>query len=110
VYDDKCSYTVDRWGYSRSATASGSSLAQVPTWPQFTLRAAGTSIGSEREGQRVETYTVHFSDGADAAKPLTCNLPEGNWRALAIGSRWRADAYVVTGELDCATLRPPDTR
>jgi hypothetical protein len=101
---------VNRWSYARSATAVGRSLAEIPTWPQFALRAAGTSIGSEREGQRVETYTVHFSDGADAAKTLTCNLPEGNWRALPIGSRWQADAYVMTGELDCATLRAAGTR
>jgi len=110
VYDDKCSYTVDRWSYARSATASGRSLAEVPVWPQVVLRAAGTTVGSEREGQRVETYTVHFGDGADAAKTLTCDLAEASWRAVPVGTRWRADASVLTGLLDCATLRPADAR
>jgi hypothetical protein len=110
VYGDKCNYTVDRWGYSRSATASGRSLAETPAWPQFVLRAAGTSVGSEREGQRIDTYTVHFADGADAAKTRTCGLPEANWRAIPIGSQWRADAYVLTGELDCATLKAAGAR
>lgn len=106
VYDDKCRYTVDRWSYARSETASGASLAQPPVWPQVTLRKVGTSAGSEREGARVETYTVHFADGAEAGKTLTCGLAEASWRAIPIGSQWKADAYVMTGELDCATLEP----
>jgi len=110
VYDDKCNYTVDRWSYARSATASGRSLAEVPVWPQVVLRAAGTTIGSEREGQRVETYTVHFGDAADAAKTLTCDLAEASWRAVPVGTRWKADASVLTGLLDCTTLRPADAR
>ena len=110
VYDDKCRYTVNRWSYSRSATAAGRSLAEVPAWPQVALRAVGTSIGAEREGQRVETYTVHFNDTGQTAKALTCDLPEASWRAIAIGSAWRADAYVMTGLLDCSTLQPAGAR
>lgn len=110
VYADKCRYTVNRWSYSRSATAAGRSLAEVPAWPQPQLRAAGTSIGSEREGQRVETYTVHFADAAEAGKTLTCDLSEGSWRAVAVGSQWKADASVITGLLDCSTLQPAGAR
>jgi hypothetical protein len=106
VYDDKCSYTVDRWSYARSATASGRSLAEIPVWPQPMLRAAGTTVGSEREGGRVETYTVHFGDSADASKTLTCGLAEASWRAIPVGSKWLGDVGVVTGLLDCTTLRP----
>ena len=110
VYDDKCSYTVDRWVYARSETAAGAGLAAPPAWPKYALRAVGTSIGSEREGQRVETYTVLFSDAADTAKTLTCDLPEGSWRAIPNGSSWRAEASVLTGNLDCATLAPAGAR
>jgi hypothetical protein len=110
VYDEKCSYTVNRWSYARSAVAAGRSLAEIPAWPPVALRAVGTSVGSEREGEHVETYTVLFGDGADAAKTLTCGLPEASWRAIPDGSAWRADASVLTGALDCSTLQPAGAR
>jgi len=104
VYDQKCRYTVDRWGYSRSVTAAGRSLAEPPAWPQVALAATAKKLGAEREGQRVETYTVHLVDAEGAA--ATCDYPEANWRAIADGSSWDVDASVVTGSIDCATLRP----
>ena len=60
VYDDKCSYNVDRWKVARSVRAGGA-LANAPAWPKFSLGRVGDSIGCEREGSHHETYTVTMS-------------------------------------------------
>jgi hypothetical protein len=129
VYDDKCHFTVDRWEYARSVTAQGGSVAETPYWPEVQLRQAGVGrvrgkgkqqrkgrkiaaptigatpgFGTEREGQRVETYTVHYA-GAESEK-YTCDFPEAGWRAVPVSSQWDGEASVITGILDCSTLRP----
>ena len=80
----------------------------MPQWPQVQLKKIGTTLGSEREGQHVETYTVHLIDPEQ--KTSACNFPEINWRAFQIGSQWEADASVITGLLDCGTLRAPGSQ
>src|SRR5690606_36771356 len=58
IYDQRCYFTVDRWGYERSVTTSGASLNEAPFWPQACLARTGSCIGCEREGERVEEYHV----------------------------------------------------
>lgn len=129
VYDDKCHFTVDRWEYARSITAQGGSVAEAPYWPEVQLRQAGVApthnkgkrkgrkvaaptiavggnaaFGTEREGQRIETYKVHYL-GAEQEQ-YTCDFPELGWRAIPVSSQWNGEASVITGILDCSTLRP----
>lgn len=106
VYDDKCRFRIDRWRYARSAVASGRSLDGAPAWPAVTLAATGQRIGSEREGSRVEKYTVHFADPSDPATPRTCDMAEARWRSFRAGSAWKVEAGVVTGAIDCDSLQP----
>ncbi len=108
VYDQKCRFTVNRWDYARSVTASGRSLAETPKWPLVTLKKKGTSLGAEREGTRVETYTVHLID--TEKKTSTCNFNMSGWRSIQVGSKWSAQASVITGLLDCATLKAHGTK
>lgn len=108
VYGQKCYFTVNRWEYSRSVTARGRSLAEAPVWPRFELGKTGRSIGAEREGRRIEKYTVHFTgpEGMTAA----CDFPQNSWAAFQVNSQWDGEAGVVTGVLDCSTLRPHGSR
>jgi len=62
VYADYCKYSALEWQNIDQAQATGSDLQ--PYWPQVSL-ASG-----EREGDRSETYTVHF-DTKDGIKQYT---------------------------------------
>lgn len=103
VYDDKCSYTVDRWRASRSAVSSGTGLSPAPAWPAPKLRE-GTCVGCEREGAREETYTVRFAAGG---KAHACGFSdEARWSGFKPGSKWSAKIRVATGGLVCGKLEP----
>lgn len=99
VYDQKCSYTQDRWVQARKAQAGGNSLVPAPTWP-------ATNVAStEREGARVEKYTVTFTE-AGAARTLTCDVPQDRWMGLVDGSTWKAPVGVLSSSIDCSALQP----
>jgi len=102
VYDDWCSYTVDRWSRARDEKATGKDL--TPRWPAVRLSQTGTCVGCEREGAKTETYTVLFKDPQGDQK--SCDLPEARWKSMADGSRWAAKVRVMTGGLDCDALTP----
>jgi len=103
VYDDWCSYKVDRWTVDRTAEASGASLTDTPAWPSVKLSKTGTCKGCEREGARRETYTVHFASTTDG-KTHECEFGQSAWATYAVGSRWQSKAGVLTGKLDCGAL------
>jgi hypothetical protein len=106
VYDDKCRFKIDKWGYARSVVAKGQSLAEAPGWPAVALAGNGQGLGAERQGARVETYTVFFSDPASPSAQQTCAMAEARWRSMPVGSKWKGRAGVVTGALDCDSLAP----
>ena len=103
VYDEWCSYTVDRWTKDRTASASGSSLADTPAWPSVKLAKTGTCKGCEREGAKQETYTVHFASSSDG-KAHECDFGQQQWATYPMGSLWQSKAGVLTGKLDCGAL------
>lgn len=101
VMDDRCTFEVMAWKRARTLKAEGKSLEPAPAWPRASLRT-GTCEGCEREGARDEKYEVLFtSDGAEHA----CAMPEAKWRAFTKGQRVEGKVRVVTGGLDCASLR-----
>ncbi len=103
VYDVKCDFTLDRWVQTRSAQASGQSLAEEASWPSLTLRE-GTCRGCERPGPREEKYLVHFR--TDQGLTFSCPLPFDKWRGFGPGTRWGLDVGAVTGSPSCGSLRP----
>lgn len=101
IYDDKCSYTIDRWKVIRTDEARGAFLTDPPRWPRVTLSRPGTCVGCEREGERREDYSVTF---AYEDQTSSCSFPEARWRAIPLGQDFKAKALVVTGRLTCSSI------
>lgn len=103
VMDDWCRYTVDRWKKDREEKATGNSLSDAPSWPNPSSRG-GSSVGSEREGSRHETYTVKLKEPDGST--TSCDLPEARWKGMAVGSRWKGKVGALSGDVDCSGLEP----
>lgn len=106
VYDDRCSYSVNRWRTVRSVKA-GTQDSLVPMWPgvgNLNANFLGGSVGalgSERQGPRSERYELVLTNGE---KTWTCNVPESVWSKYQDGAT--TDLKVrLTGGADCASLK-----
>jgi hypothetical protein len=104
VYDDKCDYTVRRWKVSRTLKAKGT-LADARRWPDVALTKTGSCLGCEREGPRTERYVVRFVDAENDDDDDECSFDEAKWQSFADGSAWKGDIGVLTGSLDCDSVR-----
>ncbi len=98
VYDDKCSYNIDKWVVDRTEKASGGSVKDTPKWPRVRTR------GQEREGDRAEKYTVFYKASKGGSK-YSCNRSQKDWQASKVGSKWSGKVGVMTDKLDCSTLK-----
>ncbi len=78
ILDDWCSYTVQEWSGVDSVSSNGVGLSAV--WPELRLQ------GGQREGERHETYTIHFSAN-DQAYEYDVRSPD-DAAAFTDGSRW----------------------
>ena len=108
VYDQKCSYTADRWSQTRIEKAGAEAMEPAPAWPSVVLQESGAvTPGSEREGARTEKYTVKFKEDANGGRLLTCDIAESQWRTLAEGTRWIAPVGVMSDTIDCTGLTAP---
>lgn len=96
-----CSYTVNRWGYSRDVVASGTKDTP-PTWPVSNASGCLT-LGCERESRREERYriTITGSEG----KTYQCDLPYDQWQATKLEDTFTFKVRVVGGGIDCGTLQ-----
>lgn len=102
VYDDKCSYTIDRWKVTRTAKASGQGTSPEPNWPPVSLGRTGNFLGAEREGARHESYTLHLT--GDDKKSYTCTQAQARWASLRDGHKKVIPIGVITGSPDCDKL------
>jgi hypothetical protein len=105
VYSDKCTFMIDRWAAARTEKAEGSSKDPAPSWPAVALTKPGTCKGCEREGARTGTYTLRFVD-PKTKEQYQCDVPETQWNAAAVGSRFVAKVGVVSSKLDCDSFAP----
>lgn len=101
VYDDKCYYTVDRWGLDRTERATGQGLS--PAWPAVSV-SGGSCNGCTRQGSRREELTVRLR-GRDQ-KTWTCGLDDGRWRRIVDGLETVMRVRVITGGAVCSSLHP----
>ena len=105
VYDDRCHYTVNRWGLDRTARNSGAGLSPEPSWPALSLRSGGC-LGCEKEGARRETLTVRLRGRKNRAKTWSCVIDHPRWRMLGDGQLTQIEVRVLTGGAVCDTLVP----
>lgn len=104
VYDDKCTFEVEEWRVRRSVDASGKSASPEPRWPEVALSRPGACVGCERAGARRERYVVHFRE-PKTGEDRTCEVPQSEWTSFRPGSKYEARVGVVSGSLDCASLK-----
>ena len=105
VYDDRCRFTVNRWGLERTARNTGSGLSPGPSWPP-TFARVGSCLGCEREGARREVLTVALRSRADRGKTWSCDIDDQRWRMLGDGELRNIKVRVLTGGAVCDTLVP----
>lgn len=99
VWDERCTYVVDRWVVDRTLKAEGAAQSPAPAWP-----SAPAATSTSRPGARAETYTVTLA--LPEGETARCELPEARWAAMAVGSRWTGTLGGLTGRLDCDSLAP----
>jgi len=99
VYDEKCTYLVERWVDDHAETASGTT--DPPRWPVPTV--GGTGLGATREGARSSRYQVTVSSGSES---WPCATDEARFAAMAPGSMWTTEFGGLTGDPDCDALAP----
>jgi hypothetical protein len=104
VYDRKCYFTVNRWRYARSLTATGND--REPHYPQLQLLNPGNCLGCEREAQRVAGYFLHLTAVAGDAAPYRCETSESVWWQAAQQSLWTVKIGMLSGKTHCDTLEP----
>ena len=102
VYDERCTYVIDRWHTVRTARANGGSLSDSPQWPRTNLRQTGQCRGCEREGGRHEKYTLELK--GPGGESWDCELNEAKWRGVREGAVHDVQVGVLTGTVDCSSL------
>lgn len=105
VYDDKCYYTVNRWGLDRTERMQGEGL--LPVWPSFRV-SGGNCLGCTREGTRREDLQlrVRATRGAEKGKTWDCSLESARWQGFHDGAETSMRVRIITGGAVCASLRP----
>ncbi|MFN8371997.1 MAG: zinc ribbon domain-containing protein [Anaerolineae bacterium] len=101
VYDDMCYYNIDRWVYTRSATADGDSVDDRITWPDTNISRNCNNLGCEREQQRIETYTLQLRGSGDAN--YACPVDFDLWDATGIEDAFTLNVGVL-GDARCDSL------
>ena len=102
VYDDKCTFDVDRWHVVRTAKAEGATTP-APSWPDPRLASSSSGRGAERAGVRREDYVVQLRD-AKSGKTHDCSFAEDKWRAFVDGSRHKMKVRMI-GAAVCDSLQ-----
>jgi hypothetical protein len=111
VYDERCSYTVDRWRHARFATASGSQLEPAPAWPTPKFEQCKIRhLGCERAGAQTAEYLVHFVSNEEPARAFECDYPQPKWSSFKPDSTWAARVGVLWRRLDCDSVRTQAAR
>lgn len=110
VYDQRCSYRINRWQVLRTDTLQGDATL-APTWPTpllpHTLSSGSNTLGAQRLGSREERYTVQLQSAQ--GQQWTCPVEAALWARLVQGHtltlKVRGTGQAVCDSLDMAT--PP---
>ncbi len=98
IYDDWCKYEINKWVVVDTKIESGSSL--MPLWPTLSIKMCSIkALKCEREGNRIESYTVHLID--EKEKPHTCDFQESKWKSISVNTEKMMLFGQLTGNIDC---------
>lgn len=111
VYDDKCSFRVNRWQVARTVKAGGFA-GETPAWPTTAalgLRQGNTAgnlsregrLGDERAGQRRERYVLDLSDSGETWQ---CEVPQALWERVRPGAAVALQVRALGGAV-CDSIR-----
>ena len=104
VYDNRCSYRINRWQVLRTDRLQGG-VALAPSWPTPLLAnglsAGVNALGTERLGTRAEHYTVELKSAK--GKSWSCTVDATLWAALQTGQSLSIQVR-GTGGAVCDTL------
>ncbi|TGK96280.1 zinc ribbon domain-containing protein [Leptospira brenneri] len=108
VYDDHCSYRIDKWAFDRNAVAKGFGTTQEPYWPSPQIRECiSTSIGCERLGNKTEKYMVYFteSSGETKGEKHDCEFDQTKWKSLTPKAIYQSEKSVIFNYITCDTIQ-----
>eukprot|EP00930_Biecheleria_cincta_P054844 TRINITY_DN41237_c0_g1_i1.p1 TRINITY_DN41237_c0_g1~~TRINITY_DN41237_c0_g1_i1.p1 ORF type:complete len:355 (-),score=65.28 TRINITY_DN41237_c0_g1_i1:25-1005(-) len=107
-----CSFSIDRWTWSRAVTANGDNA--YPYWPVVDVSECKEPIlECERVGKHDNLFRVEFAmtDGPDKPSSKThCDqghMSQDVWQQLVIGKSYEAKKRLAWGLL-CSSLNVPD--
>ena len=100
IYDQKCTFTVQRWQAAPRAAVHASGQGVMTQWPALSLPAVGPQpvLGARREGKRSETLVLEFVGGQ------RCDVSEDVWRKYADGAKIAAEVRASSGKIVCSSL------
>lgn len=103
VYDQWCTFTVDRWDFARTVKTEGQGTVPAPIWPLVALSTGTGRYGQEREGPREAIYRVSVRDAEGGSH--TCRFDdEARWRPFSVGASVTLKLNIA-GDADCDTLQ-----
>lgn len=108
VYDDHCSYRIDKWAFDRNAVAKGFGTTQEPYWPTPQIReCTNTAIGCERLGAKTEKYMVYFteSNGETKGEKHDCEFDQSKWKSLPAKAHYQTEKSVIFNYITCDTIQ-----
>ncbi len=104
VYDNYCSYKINKWVVTDTAEERGSAFSDPPVWPTLNLKT-GDCLGCQKQGEKHEKYVVKFRD-TDTAKSYECEFErENEWANYAPQSTWTVKITKYGDEIDCDSLK-----
>jgi hypothetical protein len=101
---ETCTYKVKKWDTARTLEEHGD-VGDKPTWPSVKLGKTGNCDGCEREGDRTESYIVHFVDTQSKDEHSCSFSDESKWKSFEKGSQWKGETGMLAGDLKCDKLQ-----
>jgi hypothetical protein len=100
---EQCTYRIKKWKEVRTLDEEGG-LKDEPRWPSVKLAKTGTCEGCEREGDRRESYVVHFKDDESGEKHSCSFTSSSRWKSFAKGDKYKGETGMIAGDLKCDKL------
>ncbi len=100
VYDQRCSYLIEKWKQvdTLRANGSGTTLSDPPNLPAAT---AAPRIGARRTGARKDTYYLELEIPKGKQPKQRCDVDQAIWNKLSDGASVKLQVDEDDGEVDC---------